>query len=409
MSSRDDLIQEFVSTTGSSTEQAQFFLEMAGWELKVAVGQFYEFGEGIGASPGASGAGASSSGEQTLGGNPVPLQPAAAATTASSSSSSTSASKAKASAKKSSSKVRTLSDLGGGDHDDESDDDQHQNFFAGGERSGMVVQGPNKHNDLVNQILKKAAEGGPAPEEEEASSSAPKPNYFKGSGYKLGSEEEPSTVVNPTLPTDGEEEEHSHEPVTRYLTFWRDGFSVDDGPLYRYDDPANQTMLNAINSGRAPLSLLNVSHGQPVDVRVSRRQDEDYVPPPKAPAKPFEGAGHRLGSPVVSSGATDQSSTPGTFPASSSSAAASTEEPVTVDASQPTTSIQIRLGDGSRLVAKFNHTHTVGDIRRYIDANRPAGRAYLLQTTFPVKELTDLDKTVKEAGLLNSVVVQRYQ
>ena len=35
MSSRDDLIQEFVSTTGSSTEQAQFFLEMAGWELKV--------------------------------------------------------------------------------------------------------------------------------------------------------------------------------------------------------------------------------------------------------------------------------------------------------------------------------------------------------------------------------------
>ena len=35
MSSRDELIQEFVSTTGSSTEQAQFFLEMAGWELKV--------------------------------------------------------------------------------------------------------------------------------------------------------------------------------------------------------------------------------------------------------------------------------------------------------------------------------------------------------------------------------------
>ena len=40
-----------------------------------------------------------------------------------------------------------------------------------------------------------------------------------------------------------------HFKVTRYLTFWRDGFSVDDGQLYRYDDPANQTMLNAINSG----------------------------------------------------------------------------------------------------------------------------------------------------------------
>jgi hypothetical protein len=39
-----------------------------------------------------------------------------------------------------------------------------------------------------------------------------------------------------------------------------------------------------------------------------------------------------------------------------------------VDESQPTTSIQLRLGDGTRLVAKFNHTHTVGDIRRFVDA-----------------------------------------
>lgn len=71
--------------------------------------------------------------------------------------------------------MRTLSDLGDEDHDDESDDDRHQNFFAGGEKSyvyqgtskiivshtmisGMVVQGPNKQNDIVNQILKKAAE-----------------------------------------------------------------------------------------------------------------------------------------------------------------------------------------------------------------------------------------------------------
>ena len=44
-----------------------------------------------------------------------------------------------------------------------------------------------------------------------------------------------------------------------------------------------------------------------------------------------------------------------------------------------------------------------------IYSTRPTDRAYLLQTTFPVKELTDLDKTLKEAGLLNSVVVQRYQ
>lgn len=46
---------------------------------------------------------------------------------------------------------------------------------------------------------------------------------------------------------------------------------------------------------RAPLSLLNVKQGQPVDMRVARKLDEDYRPPPKQPAKPFSGAGNRLG------------------------------------------------------------------------------------------------------------------
>ena len=39
---------------------------------------------------------------------------------------------------------------------------------------------------------------------------------------------------------------------------------------------------------------------------------------------------------------------------------------IPVDSSQPITQIQIRLADGSRLVGKFNHTHTVGDIKRFI-------------------------------------------
>lgn len=39
---------------------------------------------------------------------------------------------------------------------------------------------------------------------------------------------------------------------------------------------------------------------------------------------------------------------------------------IVVDASAPTTSVQIRLADGSRLVAALNHSHTVGDLRRYI-------------------------------------------
>jgi UBX domain-containing protein 1 len=37
--------------------------------------------------------------------------------------------------------------------------------------------------------------------------------------------------------------------VIRHLTFWRNGFSIEDGPLMAYDDPANEEFLRAINSG----------------------------------------------------------------------------------------------------------------------------------------------------------------
>ena len=36
---------------------------------------------------------------------------------------------------------------------------------------------------------------------------------------------------------------------------------------------------------------------------------------------------------------------------------------VPLNPTQPTTTVQIRLADGMRLVSKFNHTHTVNDIR----------------------------------------------
>ena len=39
---------------------------------------------------------------------------------------------------------------------------------------------------------------------------------------------------------------------------------------------------------------------------------------------------------------------------------------VSVDNNSPTTTVQIRLADGSRLVATLNHTHTIADLRRYI-------------------------------------------
>jgi UBX domain-containing protein 1 len=38
-----------------------------------------------------------------------------------------------------------------------------------------------------------------------------------------------------------------------------------------------------------------------------------------------------------------------------------------LDDEQPVTALQFRLHDGSRAQASFNHSHTVGDVRQYLD------------------------------------------
>ena len=177
----------------------------------------------------------------------------------------------------------------------------------------------------------------------------------------------------------------------------------------RYDDPANREILTAIENGRAPLSLMNVEPGQPADVNVFKRLDEEYVQPKKK-FVPFGGSGQRLGSVTPgepSASAAPPASAPATTPAAAPAAAPAA---VDVDASEPTTNLQIRLGDGTRLVSRFNHTHTVGDIYGFVNSAsaESRSRSYLLQTTFPNKELTEKEQTLKEAGLINAVVVQKW-
>ena len=86
---------------------------------------------------------------------------------------------------------------------------------------------------------------------------------FSGGGYTLGSDDVDSTYV----PDPDAQGLSSHScfcfctlkrlldapPAIRHLTFWRDGFSVEDGPLMRYDDPNNAQILEEINSGYNPV------------------------------------------------------------------------------------------------------------------------------------------------------------
>lgn len=76
------------------------------------------------------------------------------------------------------------------------------------------------------------------------------------------------------------------------------------------------------------------------------------------------------------------------------------------DESQPTTSIQIRMPDGSRLVGKFNHTQKIREIRAFVAAVRPGQPVPpTMMTGFPAKPVEDESVTIADGGLISAVVV----
>ncbi|KAJ7901216.1 hypothetical protein B0H14DRAFT_3852354 [Mycena olivaceomarginata] len=190
------------------------------------------------------------------------------------------------------------SDDSEGDDDDDDDDDDDadkppEHLFAGGERSALSVENPdaprnrNRSNvpggDLVRGLLRRAAEAGAAPILP-AGSSASGP-IFSGGGHTLGSDDIPSTFVpDPNAPAPD-----ALPRARRLIIFWRDGFTVEDSRLMRYDNPEDAALLSALNEGLAPPALLNLAPGQPVEMLVDKRTHMDYVPP---------SGGVRLGAPV---------------------------------------------------------------------------------------------------------------
>ena len=211
-----------------------------------------------------------------------------------------------------------------------------------------------------------------------------------------------------------------NRPVTHTITFYRNGFTVNDSnELRRMEDPANAGFLQSIAKGECPRELETLHIGdegganaalqrmRPVHVNLVRSM-EDFVPREAPRYVAFGGTGRTLGSSSDTgngTGANASSSAAASTGGGSGAAASVTPD---VDETQPTTSLQIRLADGTRMVARFNHTHTVGDIRNFIIRSRPGAKAnFAITTSFPPTPLEDDDKTIAEAGLLNSVVQQK--
>lgn len=390
----DDDIQQFMALANCSFNVAQQYLSEFG-DISKALDAFYA----TGSEPSAHNEELEKSSEQIRSRTPLSRP----------SSSSSAKSQSVGGTRKAagnSSKFMSFSDMVRGQADEDDEDDQNRNTFAGGETSGLEVTDPNDSNSLIKDLLEKARRGGQqtnnsAPDAEQQKSI----HHFVGKGYRLGSVVDTPNQVVEDLP----EQPLPSKPkkVTREITFWKEGFQVGDGPLYRYDDPANSFYLNELNQGRAPLKLLNVEFGQEVDVNVYKKLEESYTPP-KTKMSGFHGQGQRLGSPIP--GESETSSVEPTLPEESEilpQDAIKEEKEQKKDKGDA--SVQIRYASGKREVLHCNATDSVQFLYDYVRNNtQDKTRGFTLNYAFPVKPLENFDATLADADLINTVVVQRW-
>lgn len=301
--------------------------------------------------------------------------------------------------------IRTLKDLS---ENDEPEDKTNTNFFTGGEKSGLQVEDPNKKDkkadrSLIDQIFQRAKEQMDLPDERPSAREDvdhEPVHRFTGSGFKLGDSTQPLEEIRD--PNSAASQKASK--VSREITFWRQGFTVGEGPLHRYDDPNNETVLQELNRGRVPVSLLDVEFGQDVDVSVFKKTDEDWTPP-KRKVGGFHGSGQRLGSPV-----------PGEFAPVPEAATSNVPEakagPKPEEIGEGDSQVQIRFASGKKTAHKFNSTDSVADVYDFVRTHpfNSSDKPFVLSHAFPVKPIDESSEvTVAEAKLKNAVIVQRWK
>lgn len=287
-------------------------------------------------------------------------------------------------------------------------DDRHRglgptDLFIGGEHSGLAVTNPNARSssprsELVNSILRQAQNTPPNPSD--SVSSGEHASLFHGGGSRLGSTLDTTPDDQVAVEEAAADDSSEDLPIVkRTLHFWRNGFSIDDGPLYSFDEPENDVYLRAIYQGRAPIGLLNVAHNQSVDVRVDNRPNEDYVALKRPRTLSNAGNGQMLGSYVGSP--TENSPEPteeSTDPAS--------KPPTAQETAHGDAPVQIRLADGSAHRLRLNSAGSVQQLYDFVDSHS-GGQQYILQTQFPRHNLEDRQQSLKDADVVNAVVIQR--
>ncbi|KAL7680145.1 putative UBX domain, SEP domain, Ubiquitin-like domain superfamily [Plasmopara halstedii] len=253
--------------------------------------------------------------------------------------------------------LSSLNDRHGDDRRENAD--QSNQYYAGGASdrgggSGLSVIGPGSGGDHVANIIGRA--------QQDARAAA-----------ATGNSTQPRHVI----------------------TFYREGFTVNNGSYRARSDPANRPFLEALESGHVPQELEGENRQEPVEISLVDKRQEDYVEPPPPAYTAFSGEGQSMGSTTY---ATDAVFRGDGMPS---------ERPV-IDDKKPTTTLQIRLHNGQRLRETLNMDHTIRDLHAIIQMNDEMTQPYTLLAGFPPRPVsTDLALTIEQAGLKGAAITQK--
>ena len=106
----------------------------------------------------------------------------------------------------------------------------------------LQILGPKKKKaNNVGDFFKAFKDAGAVPVDpsERGEGSKTGTKAFSGGGFKLGSDESPSQAVGVSNAGAAK----AAGPRTFVLKMWKEGFSLDDGDMRRYDDPNHRWLL----------------------------------------------------------------------------------------------------------------------------------------------------------------------
>ena len=179
----------------------------------------------------------------------------------------------------------------------------------------------------------------------------------------------------------------------RTITFYRDCFQVDDGPIRPVSDPENKKFLDEVSKGYCPKELQDGKGNAPEISLVDKRSED----PPKAAAEKFNafrGEG-------VSLGGTSQVSSGDSTVFEVRRVASCVE----VSPSKPKTRVRVKLPNGKAVVGNFNKFHTVNDLMEFVNVNVTGVKMYQLLSGRPPKPIENNGSiTLDAAGLCGASV-----